>query len=128
MNDVKVSSTDLPVRQSPGVPAEKAGQQARAVSEVAVQEARVKETENATEDARELVASVEEAVANLNEYVQTIQRDLQFRLDDTSGKTVITVYDRQTEEVVRQIPDDVALRLARNLQQEEPINLFNTKV
>jgi len=71
---------------------------------------------------------VEQAVANLNQYVQSVQRDLQFRLDDTSGKTVITVFDSSTEKVVRQIPDDVALRLARDLQQEEPISLFNAKV
>mgnify|MGYP001953688515 CR=1 FL=1 len=74
------------------------------------------------------VERVEDAVASLNEYVQSVQRDLTFRLDDTSGKTVITVYDRNTEEVVRQMPDDVALRLARDLQQDEPLSLFNIKV
>ncbi|WP_197475127.1 flagellar protein FlaG, partial [Oleiphilus sp. HI0079] len=55
-------------------------------------------------------------------------RDLKFQLDDQSGKTIITVYDGSTEEVVRQIPDDVVLRLARDLQQDQPISLFNAKV
>ena len=72
--------------------------------------------------------ALKEAVSHLNEYVQTVQRDLKFELDDASGKTVVTVVDRQTQEVIRQIPDEVALRLARNLQDEQPVNLISTSV
>ncbi len=71
---------------------------------------------------------LEGAVTKLNDYIQDVQRDLQFQTDDSSGKTVITVVDRQTEEVVRQIPGDVALKLAQQLQQGEPLSLFNIKV
>lgn len=71
---------------------------------------------------------VESAVTKLNDYVQTVQRNLQFNLDDASGKTIITVVDKQTSEVVRQIPDDVAVKLAQDLQQSEPLSLFNAKV
>lgn len=73
-------------------------------------------------------AEVEKAVTKLNDFVQTVQRNLQFNLDDVSGKTIITVVDKETSEVVRQIPDDVAIRLAQELQQSEPISLFNVKV
>jgi len=72
--------------------------------------------------------SVESAVTKLNDYVQTVQRNLQFNLDEDSGKTVITVVDRNTSAVIRQIPDDVALKLAQDLQQDEPLSLFNAKV
>ncbi|MFV1873315.1 MAG: flagellar protein FlaG [Oleiphilus sp.] len=71
---------------------------------------------------------VESAVTKLNDFVQTVQRNLQFNLDDASGKTIITVVDKQTSEVVRQIPDDVAIKLAQDLQQSEPLSLFNAKV
>ena len=71
---------------------------------------------------------VETAVTKLNDFVQTVQRNLQFNLDDASGKTIITVVDKQTSEVVRQIPDDVAVKLAQDLQQSEPLSLFNAKV
>jgi flagellar protein FlaG len=73
-------------------------------------------------------AEVEQAVTKLNDFVQTVQRNLQFNLDDASGKTIITVVDKETSEVVRQIPDDVAIRLAQDLQQSEPLSLFNAKV
>lgn len=70
---------------------------------------------------------VQEAVAKLNDYIQSVQRDLEFNLDDESGRVVVKVVDRNTNEVVRQIPDEVALKLAHNLQSEEPISLLNTK-
>lgn len=84
-----------------------------------------KESESGQKVSRE---EVEGAVTKLNDFVQTVQRNLQFNLDDTSGKTIITVVDKQTSEVVRQIPDDVAIKLAQDLQQSEPLSLFNAKV
>jgi len=73
-------------------------------------------------------AQVKQAVTKLNDYVQSVERNLQFNLDDTSGKTIITVVDKDTSKVIRQIPDDVALKLAEKLQQSEPLSLFNAKV
>ncbi len=71
---------------------------------------------------------LEQAVTKLNDYIQSVQRDLQFNVDDTSGRMVVKVVDRNTDEVVRQIPDELALKMARNLQQEEPLSLFTMKV
>lgn len=69
-----------------------------------------------------------QAVSQLNSYVQNVQRDLQFEVDSDSGQTIVRVVDQETQEVVRQIPDEVALRLAEKLQQDEPLTLFNIKV
>jgi flagellar protein FlaG len=126
MNDVKVISTDFALKQGasaaqPVANVAESERNARTVVEPQVKEKVKVEASDSKE-------SVVEAVASLNEYAQTVQRDLQFKLDDSSGKTVITVLDRQTDTVVRQIPDDVALRLAQDLQQDEPISLFNAKV
>jgi flagellar protein FlaG len=128
MNEIKATNNDLVVGQATSVQQTQRNQEVSEGASTPVAKPEVGQAERANVEAQELASSVEEAVANLNEYVQSVQRDLQFRLDDQSGKTVITVLDRSTEEVVRQIPDDVVLRLARNLQQDEPISLFNTKV
>ncbi len=72
--------------------------------------------------------ALKEAVTQLNDFVQKTQRDLQFKLDEGSGRTVITVLDRSTQEVIRQIPDDEALKLAQSLHQDEPLTLFTAKV
>ena len=77
------------------------------------------------EDQREQLDS---AVTRLNDFVQNVQRDLQFEVDREAGQTIVKVVDRETDEVIRQIPDEVAMRLAENLQQDEPLTLFNIKV
>jgi flagellar protein FlaG len=41
-------------------------------------------------------------------------RDLSFSVDDVANKVVVTVKNREGE-VVRQIPNEVALRVAHNL-------------
>tara|TARA_R110002110_G_scaffold92120_1_gene239823 strand:+ start:130 stop:525 length:396 start_codon:yes stop_codon:yes gene_type:complete len=68
------------------------------------------------------------AVAKLNDYIQTVQRDLKFTLDEESGRSVITVLDRNSNEVIRQIPEDITLDLARKLNNEEPLLLFSAQV
>lgn len=71
---------------------------------------------------------LDDAVSKLNDYVQIVQRDLQFEVNNELGQTVVRVVDQETQEVIRQIPDEVAMRLAENLQQDEPLTLFNIKV
>jgi flagellar protein FlaG len=89
--------------------------------------------ERAIAESRE---SLDRAVAHLNDYVQSIQRDLHFFVDKATGRSVVTVVDQSTQEVVRQIPSEVVLRLARNLkaQQEaqpapsEGLGLIDTRI
>lgn len=61
-------------------------------------------------------ASLEQALQDLNGYVQNVQRNLQFDVDDDSGHTVIRVVDSETDEVIRQIPSEEVLALARHLK------------
>ena len=71
---------------------------------------------------------VDRAVSQLNDYVQNVQRDLQFEVDNELGQTIVKVVDQETKKVIRQIPDEVALRLAEKLLQDEPLTLFDLKV
>ncbi len=61
---------------------------------------------------------IKDAVSKLNDYVQSVQRNLSFSVDKDSGETVIKVYDAQTKEVIRQIPPDETLRLAASIDQQ----------
>lgn len=72
--------------------------------------------------------AVENAVSKLNEYVQNTARTLNFQVDDESGKTVIKVYDRESDQLIRQIPNELVLELARKLNEEEPSLLFEAQV
>lgn len=70
---------------------------------------------------------LDQAVSRLRDYVQSMQRDLHFQVDDGSGRMVIKVIDRKTQEVVRQIPEQVVLDLAQKLNAHEPIQLFSAQ-
>ena len=71
---------------------------------------------------------VKEAISKLNDYVQSTERTLDFQLDEDSGQTVIKVFDKQSSELIRQIPDELALTLAQKLNDEEPSLLFSAQV
>ncbi len=62
-------------------------------------------------------ADVERALQRLTELVSETQRSLRFRIDEASGRTVITVLDAETNEVVRQIPPPEFLALVRHLER-----------
>ena len=46
------------------------------------------------------------------------ERGIEFHVDSRTGIAVISVVDRATGEIVRQIPEDVVLRIARYLDAE----------
>lgn len=60
---------------------------------------------------------LEKAVSEIESFVQSIRRDLNFALDDSSGRVVVKVTDRASGNVVRQIPSEEALHLAESLEQ-----------
>lgn len=60
---------------------------------------------------------IEEAVTSIQNFVQTIRRDLNFSLDDSSGRVVVKVTDSASGEVIRQLPSEEALRLAESLEE-----------
>lgn len=69
--------------------------------------------------------NIEQAVQRMNDHVQLVNRQLEFKIDENSGRTVITVLDSDTQEIIRQIPGDEALRFARMLQQGDELELFD---
>jgi len=64
----------------------------------------------------------------LNGCVQKVQRDLEFSVDEQAGVYVVKVIDRHSRDVVRQIPSEEALEVARKLNDQEPLRLFSAQV
>lgn len=69
--------------------------------------------------------SVEQAVDSVNVFVQNVQRDLEFTVDKELDKTVIKVVETDSGKLIRQIPEDIFLELARNLKQDGELNLVD---
>ena len=65
----------------------------------------------------QMVEKLNRQVSKMNEFVQSVQRDLSFSVDDDSGKTVVKVFNTQTKELVRQIPSEEALLLAERIKE-----------
>jgi flagellar protein FlaG len=70
----------------------------------------------------------ENAVSRLNEYVQSVKRDIIFDFDPDSGEPTVTVVDRESRKVLRQFNSEEAQELARKLEAQEPISLFKAQV
>ena len=69
--------------------------------------------------------NVETAVTEINQYVQSVHRDLQFFIDEDSGVTVVRVRDKERGDLIRQRPEDIFLNLAQKLKEDNTLNLIN---
>jgi flagellar protein FlaG len=67
-------------------------------------------------DPHEVRRSMQEASEQLNKQMAKNGRDLSFSVDNVANKVVLTVKNREGE-VVRQIPNEVVLRVAHNLEE-----------
>ncbi len=62
-------------------------------------------------------AAFERVVSELQNYVQKTQRNLDFFVDDRSGRVVVKVVDATSDEVIRQIPSEEMLSVSRRIQE-----------
>jgi len=60
---------------------------------------------------------VQQAAQMISGAIQTFSRNLEFSVDDTTGKAVVKVSDKETGDMIRQIPSQEALDIARVLDR-----------
>lgn len=77
-------------------------------------------------DLEKMRENIADALQKLNEQMRNNGRDLNFSMDEASDRVVITVKHSQTGEIVRQIPNEVVLKVAHNLEQVKGM-LLNEK-
>ena len=61
---------------------------------------------------------IQQAVADLQSFVQRLDRDLSFRIDESIDRSIITVRDANTNQLVRQIPAEEVVEIAREIKQD----------
>ena len=74
--------------------------------------------------AQALKERLQRVVQHMNDFIQSEQRDLRFSIDEGSGEMVISVLERESGELIRQIPNDQFLEMARRARNEGMINLI----
>jgi flagellar protein FlaG len=62
------------------------------------------------------VHKIESVTRQIDSFLRSINRSLLFRLDESSGRMVVSICDAETGEVIRQVPGDEALRIAQNIE------------
>lgn len=67
---------------------------------------------------------MERMVDEVREMTRAFQRELDFRVEEELDRTVVQVRDRENDEVIRQIPSEEMLELARNMERIRGL-LFN---
>ncbi len=65
-------------------------------------------------DVRQRMAAV---APQMRDYLRSNGRDLEFRVDADTDAMVITVREAATGEVIRQIPNEEALQMRRNIDE-----------
>ncbi|MCR9184118.1 MAG: flagellar protein FlaG [Halieaceae bacterium] len=78
-----------------------------------------RETQQPEAKQRDMTQELAQASRDIADYVQTVNRSLQISVDQDLGSTIITVKDKATDEVVRQIPSEEAVSLARFLARQQ---------
>jgi len=66
------------------------------------------------------------AVQEIEKFVQSVKRNLEFSIDETSGKVIVKVIASESGEVIRQIPSAEAMKLAESLHNASNV-LFDAK-
>ncbi|MGF1911074.1 flagellar protein FlaG [Vibrio kasasachensis] len=60
----------------------------------------------------------EKAVEQMNDFISSIKTGLSFRIDEQSGRDVVTIFEESTGEIIRQIPDEEMLEVLRRLREQ----------
>lgn len=64
---------------------------------------------------------VEAAVKAVKDFIEPMAGNLEFQLDDETGKTIIKIVDSSSGELIRQIPSEEMLEIAKALDRLQGI-------
>jgi flagellar protein FlaG len=70
--------------------------------------------------------NLDQAIGQLNDNMRDGGRNLAFAMDEVLGRAVIVVKKEDTGEVIRQIPNEVVIKVAHNLDKIKGL-LLNTR-
>jgi flagellar protein FlaG len=62
------------------------------------------------------IPKIESVTRQIDSFLRSINKSVQFRVDQASGEMVVTIRDDSTGEVIRQVPGEDALRIAQRIE------------
>ena len=109
LNSAVISSVSVPRQQQASPDA------APSATPPATTTQNLQETQATTQSVQSSREQLKEAVKATNDFVSLVNNAVEFSLDDDTGITVVKVVDKNTKEVVRQIPSEEMLAIAKAL-------------
>jgi len=62
------------------------------------------------------IRKIESVTRQIDSFLRSINKSLQFRVDQATGEMIVTIRDEETGEVIRQVPGEDALRIAQRIE------------
>jgi flagellar protein FlaG len=113
-NNVAASSGAMQSGGTPQVIAQPKRSDAEVVSQVASTVIKPSNVDASSQPTREVVAK---AAAEIQQFVQSMGRNLSFSVDESTGYHVVRVVNPNTGELVRQLPSEELLKISRDFQR-----------
>jgi len=104
-----------PGQDSPKVEAERRAAETAASEQI--KPGGTEQTKESTPPAAVDRQELERALENVRRVVEPVAHNLQFVVDEDTGRTVVKVVDGATDEVIRQIPSEEILSIAKALDK-----------
>jgi len=61
---------------------------------------------------------LEANVSKINDFMQNVQRSIHFSVSESSGRTIIEIYDKDTDELIRSIPSEEVQRISDAIAEQ----------
>jgi flagellar protein FlaG len=91
---------------------------ARTPAAPAVEQAPAEVPRQAPAAAPVAIPKIESVTRQIDSFLRSINKSVQFRVDQATGEMVVTIRDDETGEVIRQVPGEDALRIAQRIEDQ----------
>ena len=120
-SDVSVTRAPSGTATGPKPEAVSASEGIAAVKRASEQAVRVSDSlasqkTRASEEIQAVQAKLDEIVSHLNVKMEVRDKSLNFSVDEVSNRVMVTVTDKVSGEVVRQVPSEAILKVAHNIE------------
>ena len=64
------------------------------------------------------IPKIESVTRQIDSFLRSINKSVQFRVDQATGEMIVTIRDDETGEIIRQVPGEDALRIAQRIEDQ----------
>nr|WP_086941119.1 flagellar protein FlaG [Thaumasiovibrio occultus] len=125
------------INHAPGHRADNAAALSRSLEQTRTQHAgdaaelhtqRVEQTSKLEQQQQVQREQLEAVVEQMEAFVSSLNKGLSFRIDEESGRSIVTVYEVTSGDIVRQIPNEEMLELSKRIAEYHHGGLMSTQV